>query len=61
MFISRSIAAHECSSSTQVVAIFSIVSKRFKTIWIWSDKSGSILGCLTMGIVIEEQKHLKEI
>jgi hypothetical protein len=61
MFISRSIAAHERSSSTRVVAVLSIVSKRFKAIWVWSDKPGSILGCLTTGTVIEEHKNLKEI
>jgi hypothetical protein len=60
MFISRSIMAHECSSSTRVVVVLSIVSKRFKAIWAWSDKPGSILHCLTMGTVIEEQKNLKE-
>jgi hypothetical protein len=59
--MSRSIEAHERSSSTQVVAVLSIVSKRFKVIWVWSDKLGSILGCLTTGTVIEEQKNLKEI
>jgi hypothetical protein len=61
MFISRLIVAHEHSSSTRVVAVLSIVSKRFKAIWVWFDKSGSILICLTMGIVIKEQKNLKEI
>jgi hypothetical protein len=61
MFISRSIATHERSSSTWVVAILSIVSKRFKEIWVWSNKLGSILGCLTTEAVIEEHKNLKEI
>jgi hypothetical protein len=57
MLISRSIAAHERSSSTRVVVVLSMVSKRFKAIWVWSDKPGSILGCLAMGTVIEEQEN----
>jgi hypothetical protein len=59
MFISHSIAAHECSSSTQVLAVLRIISKRFKVICVWFDKPGSVLGCLTTGTVIEEQKKIK--
>jgi hypothetical protein len=55
MFISYSIAAHEHSSSTQVVVVLSILSKMFKAICVSSDKPGSILGCLTTGTIIEEQ------
>jgi hypothetical protein len=61
MLISRSILAHERSSSTRVVDVLSMVSKRFKAIWVWSNKLGSILGCLAMGKVIEEQKNERRV
>jgi hypothetical protein len=57
MLISRSIVAHEHSSYTRVVEVLSMVSKRFKVIWVWSDKPGSILGCLATGTFIEEHEN----
>jgi hypothetical protein len=53
--------AREHSSSTRVVVVLSMVSKNFKVIWVWSDKPGSILGCLTTGTVIEEQENLRKV
>ena len=55
MFMSISIAAHERSSSTQVVVVLRIVSKRFKAMCDWFDSPGSILGCVGVGTVMEEQ------
>jgi hypothetical protein len=57
--MSLSIVSHKCSSSTQVVVVLRIVSKRFKEICVLSDSPGSILGCLVTGIVIEEQNNKK--
>ena len=48
-------AAHECSSSAQLVVVLRIVSKRFKAMCIWFDNPGSILGCVGTGTVMEEQ------
>jgi hypothetical protein len=59
MFISHSIDAHERSSSTRVVVVLRIVSKRFKEICVWSDSTGSILGCLVTGLVMEEHNDKK--
>jgi hypothetical protein len=56
MLISHSIMAHERSSSTQVMAVLSMVSKRFKAMSVRSNRPGSMLGCLTTGTVMEEKK-----
>jgi hypothetical protein len=48
-------AAHERSSSTRLVAVLRIVSKRFKAMCVWFDNPGSILGCVGTGTVMEEQ------
>jgi hypothetical protein len=40
--MSRSMAAHERSSSTRVVAVLRIVSKRFKAMLVWSERPGSM-------------------
>jgi hypothetical protein len=53
--MSCSMAAHERSSSTRLVAILRIVSKRFKAMCVWFDSSGSMLGCVGIGTVMEEQ------
>jgi hypothetical protein len=55
MLISCSIVAHERSSSTWVVAVLRIVSKRFKAMCVWFDNPGSILGCVGTRTVMEEQ------
>jgi hypothetical protein len=47
-------AAHECSSSTRLVAILRMVSKRFKAMCVWFDNLGLILGCVGIGTVMEE-------
>jgi hypothetical protein len=47
--------AHERSSSTRLVAILRMVSKMFKAMCIWFDNPGSILGCVGIGTVMEEQ------
>jgi hypothetical protein len=49
-------AAHERSSSTWLVVVLRIVSKRFKAICVWFNNSGSILGCVGIGTIMEEQK-----
>jgi hypothetical protein len=54
MVISCSMDAHECSSSTWLVAILRIVSKRFKAMCVWFDNPGSILGCVGRGTIMEE-------
>ena len=46
--------AHEHSSSTQLVDVLRIVSKRFKAMCDWFDGLGSILGCVGAGTVMEE-------
>jgi hypothetical protein len=48
-------AAHERSSSSRLLAVLRIMSKRFKAICIWFDSPGSILGCVGAGTVMEEQ------
>jgi hypothetical protein len=48
-------AVHEHSSSTQLVAVLRILSKRFKAMCVWFDNLGSILGCVGTGTVMEEQ------
>jgi len=55
MAISYSISTHEHLSSTRVVAVLRVVSKRFKEMCIWFDNRGSILGCVGSGTVMEEQ------
>jgi hypothetical protein len=47
--------AHERSSSTQLVVVLRIVSKRFKAMCVWVDKLCTILGCVGTGTVMEEQ------
>ena len=47
--------SHDCSSSTRLVAVLRIVSKRFKAMCIWFDNPGSILGYVGTGTVMEEQ------
>ena len=53
MFISLSIAAHERSSSTPVFVVYKMVLNRFNAMLIWSDRQGSILGCLVTGTVMK--------
>jgi hypothetical protein len=50
--MSRSIAAHDRSSSTWLVVVCKIVLNRFKAMLVWSWSLGSMLGCLTLGTVI---------
>jgi hypothetical protein len=52
-------AAHERSSSSRLLAVLRIMSKRFKAICVWFDSPGSMLGCVGAGIVMEERKSRK--
>jgi hypothetical protein len=45
-------AAHERSSSTRLVAVLRIMSKRFTTMCVWSNSPGLILGCVGTGTVM---------
>ena len=55
MLISLSIAAHEHSNSTWLVVVYRMVLNRFKAILVWSWRSGSMLGCLLLGTVMEDK------
>jgi hypothetical protein len=48
-------AAHERSSSSRLLAVLRIISKRFKEMCVWFDSLGSILGCVVAGTVMGEQ------
>ena len=59
--MSRSMAAHERSSSSRLLAVRRIKSNRFGAMCVWFASPGSILGCTTKGTVIEEQKVLGKV
>ena len=50
--MSRSIAAHDCSSSVLFLAVRKIVLKRFNAILVWSCSPMAMLGCLAFGTVM---------
>jgi hypothetical protein len=55
VLISLSIVAHERSNSTRLLVVCKMVLNKFKAILVWSDRSGSILGCLVTGTVMRDK------
>jgi hypothetical protein len=53
--MSRSIAAHERSNSTQVFVVYKIVLNKFKAMLVLFERSSSILGCLVTGTVMRDK------